>query len=39
MEVEGGNIARLAVFVRGKGIDGVGVAVWDWLGGLKGGIG
>ena len=39
MQVERGDVPCVAVFVGGEGVDCVGVAVWDGLGGLEGGVG
>lgn len=39
MQVEGGDGTCVALFVGGEGVDCVGVAVWDGLGGLEVGVG
>lgn len=39
MEIEGGDVAGVAVLVVGEGVCGVGIAVWEGLGGLEGGVG
>lgn len=39
MQVERGDGTCVAVFVGGEGVDCVGVAVWDGLGGWKSALG
>lgn len=39
VEIEGGDIAGVAVLVVGEGVCYVGIAVWEGLGGLEGGVG